>query len=118
MFYKALLIVTALAVAVSGQADPTSLSPCLIQCVLSAAKQNGCGGPELADLNVTCLCTNVQFQADVTLCLTQHCTTADQAVAVDLKSQCLAASITPSATTTPAASAVPFTTEPTATARR
>jgi len=46
--------------------------------------------PELADLNVTCLCTNVQFQADVTLCLTQHCTTADQAVAVDLKSQCLA----------------------------
>jgi len=116
MFSKTLLVITALAVMVSGHsttvgpATPSpSISPCIIKCVTLAAKQNGCGGyiicslskclvfsdhvlrPTIEDLDLKCVCTNAQFYVDTGLCLHQHCSATDQATAVAIKDATCAA---------------------------
>ncbi|KAF9067491.1 hypothetical protein BDP27DRAFT_1176252, partial [Rhodocollybia butyracea] len=49
------------------------LSACATACLTQAAEQDGCG----SFTNVTCACTNAQFQADVVSCISAECPISD-----------------------------------------
>ncbi|KAI0737218.1 hypothetical protein C8Q80DRAFT_1301062 [Daedaleopsis nitida] len=72
----------------SAGAAPTGIagiSPCILQCITQAATGTGCSG--LTD--VTCFCTNTQFQQASAACLQQSCTAADlQTVMALQQSEC------------------------------
>ncbi|KAI0742004.1 hypothetical protein C8Q80DRAFT_1274334 [Daedaleopsis nitida] len=68
---------------------PTNISACIVTCITEAATANGCTG--LTD--VTCFCTNTQFQSQTLACLQKSCTADDlTTVAALQKAQCGSAS--------------------------
>jgi len=56
-----------------GFVTAQTLSSCAEACVSQAAQQDGC----VTFTNITCVCTNAQFQQDARTCLTAECTAAD-----------------------------------------
>ncbi|KAI0712840.1 hypothetical protein C8T65DRAFT_574463 [Cerioporus squamosus] len=91
-FSAVALTVAAAAAAVRAQSDsassaaPTStagISPCILTCLTQAASTNGCQG--ITDL--TCLCTNTQFQSDARSCLESSCSADEVSTAEALQSQ-------------------------------
>ncbi|KAJ7182184.1 hypothetical protein C8R43DRAFT_940330 [Mycena crocata] len=80
-----------------------ALSPCALSCISLAAADTACGTPT----NVTCVCTDADFQFKAGSCLSTECQPAEMGAALGLQnSQCGAASL--SATAKPTATA-PFT---------
>ncbi|KAJ7836634.1 hypothetical protein B0H13DRAFT_187729 [Mycena leptocephala] len=62
-----------------------ALSPCALNCILDAADATECKVPG----NVTCTCTNADFQFKAQSCLTNECQAAEVGAALDLQqSQC------------------------------
>ncbi|KAJ7080706.1 hypothetical protein C8R44DRAFT_992410 [Mycena epipterygia] len=83
-------------------ASATGLTSCALTCITEAAKNSSC----LTPTNVTCVCTDPNFQAKAATCLQGECKAADSEGALALqKQQCGAASL--SATAVPTATA-PF----------
>ncbi|KAK7444770.1 hypothetical protein VKT23_015087 [Stygiomarasmius scandens] len=86
------------ATSASGSSIPTSpagISPCIIECVTTAATQNGCS----SFTDIACVCSNTQFQQASLACLQANCTAADVAAATQLQqSQCSSASGSPTVT--------------------
>ncbi|KAJ6474416.1 hypothetical protein C8R47DRAFT_1324190 [Mycena vitilis] len=86
----------------AAQASATAiaaLSPCALTCITAAASASDCQTPA----NVTCLCTNADFQQKSGSCLTLECQASEVGAAIGLQqSQCGAASLSvsgkPSAT--------------------
>ncbi|WWC58988.1 uncharacterized protein I303_101534 [Kwoniella dejecticola CBS 10117] len=77
----------ALASLVSAQTIPE----CVLTCSTQAAAAAGCS----SYTDVTCVCTNADFQNAATSCLTANCTTADQTAALSLQSAlCAGQSVT------------------------
>ncbi|KAI5983715.1 hypothetical protein EDD15DRAFT_1855575 [Pisolithus albus] len=105
MFVKSLVVVVA-ASALAAQAQSAtatasassstpSLSPCLLNCVTTAASAAGCSS--FTDL--TCVCSSTTFQSDAAACLTANCTTADIQTAQALEQQeCASVTVSGSAT--------------------
>jgi len=119
MFFQKVFLITAPVAAVNAQwgssvsttatsptpSPATGILPCILQCIMTVAAQNGCTGYILIHLcsisqiigyflritDLACLCTKPQFQADVAECLRRVChgTAADQD-AVLQTSQCAA----------------------------
>ncbi|KIK69433.1 hypothetical protein GYMLUDRAFT_1002773 [Collybiopsis luxurians FD-317 M1] len=56
-----------------GLVAAQQLSSCATACVSQAAEKDGCG----SFTNITCVCTNAQFQADALSCLTAECSASD-----------------------------------------
>ncbi|KAI6117781.1 hypothetical protein EDD17DRAFT_920138 [Pisolithus thermaeus] len=107
MFVKSLVVVvaasalavhaqstTATATASASSSTP-SLSPCLLNCVTTAASAAGCSS--FTDLS--CVCTSTTFQSEAGACLTANCTTTDVQTAQALEQQ-ECASITASGSAT------------------
>ncbi|KAI6029054.1 hypothetical protein PISMIDRAFT_676869 [Pisolithus microcarpus 441] len=105
MFVKSLVVVVA-ASALAAQAQSStatasaasstpSLSPCLLNCVTSAASAAGCSS--FTDL--TCVCSSTTFQSEAGACLTANCTTTDIQTAQALEQQeCASVTVSGSAT--------------------
>ncbi|KAF7303691.1 CFEM domain-containing protein [Mycena indigotica] len=86
----------------SGSADISALTPCIIGCLTAAGQATVCN----TFTNVTCVCTNADFQQKSASCFQGECKAAELAPAMALQqSQCAAAGL--SATARPTASA-PF----------
>ncbi|KAJ7152163.1 hypothetical protein C8R43DRAFT_1003674 [Mycena crocata] len=80
-----------------------ALSPCALSCASLAAANSTCN----VATNVTCVCTNADFQFKAASCLQTECQASEMGAALGLQnSQCGAASL--SATAAPTATA-PFT---------
>ncbi|KAJ7342399.1 hypothetical protein DFH08DRAFT_874191 [Mycena albidolilacea] len=79
------------------------LTPCVLGCLTAAANATECGSPA----NLTCACTNADFQFKSSSCLQAECLASELGAAVGLqKQQCGALAL--SATAAPSATA-PFT---------
>ncbi|KAI0762960.1 hypothetical protein C8Q74DRAFT_1292829 [Fomes fomentarius] len=63
--------------------DISGISPCILQCITTAAGAAGCSG--LTD--VTCFCTNTDFQNQTLSCLQKSCTDADVKASQALQQQ-------------------------------
>ncbi|KAJ6603341.1 hypothetical protein DFH09DRAFT_1124215 [Mycena vulgaris] len=73
------------AAASASAADVGSLSPCALGCINAAAANSSCG----TFGNITCLCTDANFQFKAASCLTAECKAADRTAALGLQaSQC------------------------------
>ncbi|KAI0685225.1 hypothetical protein BC835DRAFT_1385395 [Cytidiella melzeri] len=105
------LVVLAAAVGVQAQAGtssaaasiPSGISSCALNCIETAASSAGCSS--FTDL--TCVCTNQQFQSAATTCL-QGCGTADLQAAQALQSsECASISSAASGSSTVSSSASP-----------
>ncbi|KAJ7806651.1 hypothetical protein B0H14DRAFT_3483933 [Mycena olivaceomarginata] len=88
----------------AAQASATAvLTPCVLGCLTAAANATECGSPA----NLTCACTNADFQFKSSSCLQAECLASELGAAVGLQqAQCGALSL--SATAAPTATA-PFT---------
>ncbi|THV03650.1 hypothetical protein K435DRAFT_650810 [Dendrothele bispora CBS 962.96] len=71
--------------ATSVPSSPGGISPCILQCVTTAAEQNGC--QSFAD--ISCVCTSIPFQQASLACLQANCTSDDVTTATQLQqSEC------------------------------
>ncbi|KAJ7049856.1 hypothetical protein C8F01DRAFT_1181291 [Mycena amicta] len=71
----------------AAHADPQSkLSPCVEECVVSAAKDSPCGTPERRK-NLECECTNKAFQTAAFICMHSKCTSAELVEALEAGQQ-------------------------------
>ncbi|KAI0762955.1 hypothetical protein C8Q74DRAFT_189878 [Fomes fomentarius] len=71
----------------SSGAVPTGITQCILGCISQASSANGCSG--ITD--VTCLCTNQQFQQTATSCLESSCSQQEIQAAQQLQQQQCAA---------------------------
>ncbi|TBU23019.1 hypothetical protein BD311DRAFT_674828 [Dichomitus squalens] len=89
----------------AGSAAPTStngISPCILTCIEQAASANGCSSA----LDVSCLCSNTQFQQSALSCLESSCSSSDVQAAQALQSaECGAGDSATSAASSHASSA-------------
>ncbi|KAF7304302.1 CFEM domain-containing protein [Mycena chlorophos] len=90
------------AASASGTAGAGSISPCTLACISDAAANGACG----SIANVTCLCTDAEFQFQSVSCMQLECQASEIQPALALQaSQC---GTTASATATPS-NTQPFT---------
>ncbi|KAF8989197.1 hypothetical protein BDQ17DRAFT_1547650 [Cyathus striatus] len=82
--------------------DTSGVSPCLLQCVTTAATDAGCSSFS----DIACVCASDSFQASALSCLQDNCTPADLTAAQALQQQeCGATSASASGTDTDTAGA-------------
>lgn len=92
-----LFVVLFAALLANAQTSGTTVSPCILGCIVPAAAQNGCSlyvsNPfpvDEADLkfcstDATCVCASAQFQSDARGCLLAHCTPQEYQTALALQ---------------------------------
>ncbi|KAI9452280.1 hypothetical protein BJY52DRAFT_1405478 [Lactarius psammicola] len=74
---------------------------CIITCLQQAVSPSTC----TSYTDITCVCSNREFQSTAAACLNANCTTADQAAALELQqSQCGSGSSSSATSTSPAGS--------------
>ncbi|KAF7304540.1 CFEM domain-containing protein [Mycena chlorophos] len=73
---------TASASSASESASLSSLTPCVLGCLTPAAAQSEC----LTFTNVTCVCTNADFQYKATTCLQAECSASEMTAALAMQS--------------------------------
>ncbi|KAJ7510551.1 hypothetical protein B0H11DRAFT_2269180 [Mycena galericulata] len=74
---------TATATASSGSSNPGALSNCALACISTAAADSSC----LVATNLTCVCTDANFQAMSASCLAAECQPAEVGPALALQEQ-------------------------------
>ncbi|KAJ7842869.1 hypothetical protein B0H14DRAFT_2780049 [Mycena olivaceomarginata] len=91
--------------AIGPRASGASISPCGLNCVTAAAEATECQ----VFTNITCTCTNRDFQFKVTSCVSGECQTTDvEAVLILLGQQCGTVDLSPTGTPTGTAPFLPF----------